>query len=182
MSDLKTKLEQLSVDVGVSKEALTNQIEAAALSEGYEVVDRNDSKPWGAYLRFNGNKAEEFIAEFFPRLTLEEARLGIEDAELSPKILLVSPSQRLSWQKHDRRAERWAYLTDGGYYKSNTDDQGELQPAEAGDVVQFQQGERHRLVGSQTGYTLVAEIWQHTDATQLSDEDDITRIQDDYSR
>src|SRR3990167_6825060 len=117
MSDLKAKLEQLSVSVDVSKKELTDQIEAAAVSEGYKIVDRNDTKPWGPYLRFDGEGAEGFIAEFFPGLSLDEARLGIEGAELSPKILLVSPSQRLSWQKHDRRAERWAFLTEGGYHK-----------------------------------------------------------------
>ena len=182
MSDLRRKLEQLSVDAAISKEELTNQIENAAVDEGYKIVDRNDTKPWGAYLRFDGNGAEEFIAEFFPGLSLEEARLGVEDAELSPKILIVSPSQRLSWQKHDRRAERWAFLTEGGYHKSESDEQGELQVAANGDIVQFQKGERHRLVGSDAAYTLVAEIWQHTDTEQLSDEDDIVRLEDDYSR
>ena len=182
MSDLKAKLEQLSVSVDVSKKELTDQIEAAAVSEGYKIVDRNDTKPWGSYLRFDGEGAEGFIAEFFPGLSLDEARLGIEGAELSPKILLVSPSQRLSWQKHDRRAERWAFLTEGGYHKSATDEQGGLNIATAGDIVQFQKGERHRLVGSDTAYTLVAEIWQHTDTEQLSDEDDIVRLEDDYSR
>jgi mannose-6-phosphate isomerase len=182
MSDLRAKLDQLSVSMDVAKKELTDKIELAAISEGYKIVDRNDTKPWGAYLRFDGKDAEEFITEFFPGLTLEEARLGVENAELSPKILLVSPSQRLSWQKHDRRAERWTFLTEGGYHKSATDEQGELNVASAGDIVQFQKGERHRLVGSDAAYTLVAEIWQHTDVTQLSDEDDIIRIQDDYSR
>lgn len=182
MSDLKTKLESLSTNAEIVKEELLDQIEAAALAEGYEIVDRNDTKPWGAYLRFDGKKAEEFINEFFPGLTLEEARLGIHDAELSPKILLVSPSHRLSWQKHDRRAERWAFLTNGGYHKSKTDDQGQLYDANMGEVVQFEKGERHRLVATSESYTLVAEIWQHTDSSHLSDEDDIVRIQDDYSR
>jgi hypothetical protein len=29
---------------------------------------------------------------------------------------------------------------------------------------------------------IVAEIWQHTDESNPSDEDDIVRLQDDYSR
>lgn len=56
--------------------------------------------------------------------------------------------------------------------------------ATPGEVVQFDAGERHRL-GSQPyskTYTLVAEIWQHTDQKHHSDEDDIVRLQDDYSR
>ena len=149
---------------------------------GYVIEEANLEKPWGAYLRLANSDAKKFIEEFFPGLTLQEAQLGIEEAELSPKILIVSPSQRLSWQYHDRRAERWCFLTPGGYYKSLTDDQGELVLAEPGDVVQFATAERHRLVGSDQGYTIVAEIWQHTDQAQTSNEDDIVRLADDYSR
>ena len=59
---------------------------------------------------------------------------------------------------------------------------GEMVQANPGDVVQFEAGECHRLVGGSDGVTLVAEIWQHTDPTMHSDEADITRLQDDYKR
>jgi hypothetical protein len=49
------------------------------------------------------------------------------------------------------------------------------------EVVFLKQGERHRLIGTK-GWGVVAEIWMHTDANQPSDEDDIVRLQDDYSR
>jgi mannose-6-phosphate isomerase-like protein (cupin superfamily) len=149
---------------------------------GYKIVEIAGQKPWGAYIRLDGSQADMFIDEFFPGLSPVEARLGIETAELSPKILIVAPTHRLSWQFHDRRAERWMFLTPGGYYKSNTDEQGELQQAAPGDVVQFAQGERHRLVGVDGHYTVVAEIWQHTNKDSMSDEDDIVRLADDYKR
>jgi hypothetical protein len=47
--------------------------------------------------------------------------------------------------------------------------------------VKLQQGERHRLIGL-AGWGIVAEIWQHTDASNPSDEDDIVRVQDDFGR
>lgn len=180
--DIREKLLQLSLDGTVDKLELVDQLEDIARSYGYSVVDRNDSKPWGAYLRFDGKDTRTFIASFFPGLSLEEAQLGIKDAELSPKFLLVSPGQRLSWQKHDRRAERWAFLTEGAYYKSPTDEMGEIMTVGAGEVVQFAKGERHRLVGVEGKYVLVAEIWQHSDPDHLSNEEDIERIQDDYDR
>jgi len=182
MQDIHDQLAHINLDITKDKIAITDQLEAIAQQNGYKVVDRNDSKPWGAYLRFASDGAEQFIKSFFPGLTLEEAQLGIANAELSPKFLLVSPGQRLSWQKHDRRAERWAFLTDGAYHKSETDEQGEIVLVKAGDVVQFAKGERHRLVGIKESYGLVAEIWQHSDPANLSDEDDIVRIQDDYNR
>jgi hypothetical protein len=49
------------------------------------------------------------------------------------------------------------------------------------EVVSLQQGERHRLIGTQ-GWGVVAEIWMHTDPNHPSGEADIVRLQDDYSR
>jgi mannose-6-phosphate isomerase len=182
MTDIREQLISLNLAQSADKIELVDQIEQLAASNNYVTVDRNDTKPWGAYLRFDGKDAGRFIETFFPGLSLAEAQLGIDNAELSPKFLIVSPSQRLSWQKHDRRAERWAFLTDGAYYKSDTDEQGEVVNVKAAEVVQFARGERHRLVGLGDTYALVAEIWQHSDPEKLSDEDDIIRIQDDYSR
>jgi mannose-6-phosphate isomerase len=182
MSSIKDKLLELNLKGTIEKLRLVDAIEQIANEDGYVTVDRNDSKPWGAYLRFDSKDAARFIRVFFPGLSLEEAQLGIKDAELSPKLLLVSPDQRLSWQYHDRRAERWAYLTDGAYHKSHNDEEGKVRVAVAGEVVQFAKGERHRLVGVSGAYTLVAEIWQHSDSHNLSDEEDIVRISDDYNR
>ena len=50
-----------------------------------------------------------------------------------------------------------------------------------GDQIVLQQGERHRLIGLDET-SVVAEIWQHTDANHPSDEDDIIRVQDDFGR
>lgn len=62
------------------------------------------------------------------------------------------------------------------------DEQGGIHQSVAGEIVQFEQSERHRLVGAVGHYTLVAEIWQHTDHNNLSDEDDIVRLADDYKQ
>lgn len=165
-----------------AKKDIVDMVEKNAISEGYTIVERNDQKPWGAYLRLDGSQADQFVNDFFPGLTSREARLGIDGAELSPKFLIVAPDQRLSWQLHHRRAERWAFLTEGAYYKSETDEQGDKQIAHPGDVIQFARTERHRLAGISGMYTIVAEIWQHTEQDNPSDEDDIVRIHDDYNR
>lgn len=180
------KLEQLVqteiLNANSEKDTVSKAIEDSLRVDSYNVVEINIDKPWGAYFRISSLQAEKFIHQFFPGLTLEEAQLGVSGAELSPKILLVSPSQRLSWQYHDRRAERWTFLTEGAYNKSVNNDPGDVVLARSGDVVQFLQSERHRLVGGNARYTVVAEIWQHTDISQPSDEDDIVRLIDDYQR
>lgn len=179
---LKELLEQIDFSPEFTKESLVQTITQAIDSVGYGLFEVDDQRPWGVFFRLKNENADEFVKEFFPGLDPVEARLGRKDAGLSPKILLVSPSQRLSWQYHDRRAERWAFLSEGGYHKSMDDNQGAVIEAADGDIVQFQKGERHRLVGSPSSYTVVAEIWQHVDPDHPSEEDDIIRLADDYQR
>jgi len=50
-----------------------------------------------------------------------------------------------------------------------------------GEIVRLKQGERHRLIGLET-FGMIAEIWQHTDPANPSDESDIVRVQDDFAR
>lgn len=176
MSEFTKQLEP-----GSNKEQACASLRAWIEDINYEPVETNEDKPWGAYYRFDGSDARRFVEEFFPGLSYEEACLGKEDVELSPKFLLVQPQQRLSWQYHDRRAERWRFLTDGYYYKSMSDEPGDEVYATAGESVQFAAGERHRLC-AEDGYVVVAEIWQHIDPAQASDENDIVRLEDDYSR
>lgn len=184
MNELKRSMK--ARDVGAEtkrdKQQIVEEIERLIEDAGYDIAEQNSEKPWGAYFRLSGAQADRFVEEFFPGLSPAEAQLGNEEAELSPKILIVTPGQRLSWQYHHRRAERWAFLTDGAYNKSETDEPGEPIVAKAGDVVQFARGERHRLVGLPDEYTIVAEIWQHTDSDDPSNEDDIVRLFDDYQR
>lgn len=149
---------------------------------GYHFADVDETKPWGAYYRMADDEADRFLEEFFPGLDPLEARLGQKGLVLSPKILLVYPGQRLSWQYHDRRAERWRFLTPGGYHRSHSDDQGEPVMVSPDTIVQFATGERHRLIAPADTYTLVAEIWQHTDLKHPSEEADIVRLADDYKR
>jgi len=182
MNELSHQLERLQNDETVEKATIVAQIVEAVETADYTIVDLNDSKPWGAYIRMDGRQAERFMKDFFPDLTIEEARLGMPDAELSPKLLIVAPDQRLSWQYHNRRAERWTFFTEGAYMKSDTDNEGEVVTAKPGDVVQFARGERHRLIGVSGKYTIVAEIWQHSDPHDPSNEEDIIRLADDYKR
>jgi mannose-6-phosphate isomerase len=68
-----------------------------------------------------------------------------------------------------------------GVISSLTDQEGELKKYQPGDRIVLKQGERHRLVGLED-WGVIAEIWQHTDASNPSDESDIVRVQDDFGR
>lgn len=143
------------------------------------VVSKDDSRPWGGFFVIDESEAAKFTHHFFPNEKLETLRIT---SKLSPKILIVAPHQRLSWQYHHRRAEIWKCI--GGPVEvitSDTDKEKTKQTLQAGDIIKLKKGERHRLIGLDE-WGLVAEIWQHTDDSNPSDEDDIVRLQDDYSR
>lgn len=151
------------------------------LGQNFTVAEVDVSRPWGGFIKLSDKDAEKFINEMF-NTSLSEASLGVAKAKISPKILVVEPGKRLSWQYHEKRAELWRFLSPGAYHSSNNDKQGSIIIAKIDTKVQFEVLQRHRLVALESGFCLVGEIWQHSDPNELSNEDDILRVQDDYSR
>jgi len=143
-------------------------------------IDKEDNtRPWGGFFVLNESEAEKFISLYFPHLTRDQLTIS---GKLSPKILIVAPQQRLSWQFHFRRAEIWKLIGGtAGVVTSDTDEEKETTVLQIGDIIQLKQGERHRLIGLE-GWGIVAEIWQHTEKEHPSDEEDIVRLQDDFGR
>lgn len=182
MSELFKQLLNINKHASVEKQQIVNDIYRHAVTSNYRIVEVNHQKPWGAYFRLHNSDIDRFIAEFFPDLNPIDARLGSDNLELSPKILLVAPDQKLSWQYHNRRAEMWLFLNEGAYCNSLTNQEGTINIARAGEIVKFANNERHRLISHANQYVLVAEIWQHTDSSNPSNEDDIVRLNDCYGR
>ena len=65
--------------------------------------------------------------------------------------------------------------------RSKNDIETKINIHKSGDTITFDIQERHRLIGLKN-IGIVAEIWQHTDINNPSDENDIVRLQDDYNR
>ena len=143
-------------------------------------IDRYDlNRPWGGFFVLDENQAQEFADIYFEGLDVGRLRIA---GKLSPKILLVKPEARLSWQYHHRRTETWRVVEGPvGIVRSPIDVEGELVSYEAGETIVLEKSERHRLIGLEN-WGVVAEFWQHTDPDHPSDEDDIVRVQDDYAR
>lgn len=158
---------------------LFDQMEKDLLSVGFRIVDSDKQRPWGGFFVIDEGQASRFIEQFFPTLSAADfAGIG----KLSPKILLVAPGQRLSWQYHHRRSELWRVIRGRvGVVRSRTDEEGPLEVLDTGEMVSLEIGERHRLVGLED-WGVLAEIWKHADPLHPSDENDIVRLQDDYGR
>jgi mannose-6-phosphate isomerase len=164
---------------GATKEEVHAAVREYIHTQGFEVVARDFDRPWGGFFVINENQADAFISAYFPGYSKEQLTIG---NKLSPKFLVVAPGKRLSWQYHHRRAEIWRVLKNEiKVATSLTDEQSEPKVYKEGEIIVLQQGERHRLIGHEE-YGIVAEIWQHTDPEQPSNEDDIVRVQDDFGR
>lgn len=158
--------------------AFFKTVQAEIESYGFKVADRDFSRPWGGFLVIDEKEAQAFANKFFDGIDVETLRI---EGKLSPKILIVKPEARLSWQYHHRRAEIWQVFRGiVGIIRSDDDKEGDLIEFEEGTQVKLAQGERHRLIGL-TDYGIIAEIWQHTSDVP-SDELDIVRVQDDFDR
>lgn len=161
------------------KEAIFNSVAHYLNEQHFKVTSFDNNRPWGGFFVIDESQAKDFISTFFPRLSMDDFE-GFE--KLSPKILIVEPGKRLSWQYHHRRAEIWKVIGGtAGVVISDTDELGDVKAHESGDIIHIEKSQRHRLVGCQT-WGIIAEIWKHTNPAHPSDEEDIIRLEDDYGR
>jgi mannose-6-phosphate isomerase len=167
------------MDNETKKASIFKEIEQDLTNKGFEIVSQDQTRPWGGFFVINEEQAQQFADTYFEGMRIEELRIS---GKLSPKILVVAPDKRLSWQYHHRRAEIWKVISGNvGVVTSLTDEEGELQVLKPGELITLQQGQRHRLIGS-SEWGVLAEIWQHTDENNPSNEEDIVRVQDDFGR
>ena len=155
------------------------EIEKEINSLGFEITSKDFERPWGGFLVINEAQVQDFANKFFDGLNIDSLRIS---GKLSPKILIINPNSKLSWQYHHRRAEIWrVYKGSVGVSKSMNDNEQPMLILNEKDQIKLKQGERHRLIGLDD-FGVVSEIWQHTDRDNPSDEEDIVRLSDDYGR
>lgn len=170
---------QLILARNLDKDQIFNEIKKYLEDHGFKIITSDQNRPWGGFYVIDEEQSGKFIEFFFQDAT-DSRNLG--SGKISPKILIVEKEKRLSWQYHHRRAELWKVIAgEVGVITSQNDEETPSQVKKTNDIIKLKQGERHRLIGLQE-WGVVAEIWQHIDALQPSDENDIIRIQDDFGR
>jgi mannose-6-phosphate isomerase len=110
----------------------------------------HDERPWGSYT------------------VLEEA------AGHKIKRLEVLAGKRLSYQRHDRRAEHWFVVAGNGVVTLDGIDH----PVTKGTAIDIPLGAAHRMTNTGTETLVFIEV-QHG---SYFGEDDIVRIEDDFGR
>jgi mannose-6-phosphate isomerase-like protein (cupin superfamily) len=163
-----------------AEKSIFNRIEKKLADEGIRIESKETGRPWGGYFVIDENSTSQFIKTYFGEIT--DSLTKNSKKNIRPKILLVAPGARLSWQYHHRRSEVWE-VAEGpvGVITSENDSEGDQKVLEKGDTIKLHVGLRHRLIGLDN-WGVVAEIWIHEFADNPSDETDIIRITDDYGR
>jgi len=127
------------------------------------------SRPWGGFWLIDQSSSSDFLKQYFPNF--------INEKNISPKILLVNANKKLSLQLHHRRSEKW-HVIEGPVKVVLGENEYILNKNEE---IEIPVNTPHRLCGLDNK-GLVAEIWIHTNPNNISDEQDIVRIEDDFNR
>lgn len=164
----------------ITKEEIYEEIKKDISAKNLKTAGDDFERPWGGFFKISNDSLDNFMYIYFSgvKLPFDFTKLNV-----SPKILVVAPGKKLSWQSHERRAELWRIVKGPvGIYTSLTDIQpDEMKIYKDNEIIEMELGTRHRLVGLDE-WGIVAEIWIHNFPENPSDEDDIRRIEDDYGR
>ena len=148
-------------------------------SQKLNITDKDTDRPWGGFFVISEDDVQDFSNIYFNGLNTEKLN---GSGKLLPKILIIAPNKRLSWQYHNRRSEIWKVVSGEIKVVTSYDDiERKEEIFKERDEIRLFRGERHRIIGLDK-YAVVAEIWIHTDKNNPSDENDIVRIQDDFNR
>jgi mannose-6-phosphate isomerase len=112
--------------------------------------DGHEARPWGRY---------EILAR---------------GGAYQVKRITVNPGQRLSYQRHARRAEHWYVVGGSGVVTLD----GHDRDVEAGSTVDVPVGTAHRIRCASDGPLVFIEVQRGS----YVGEDDIERLADDYGR
>ena len=114
------------------------------------MIDNDSVRPWGRYE------------------VLQESN------QHKVKCIYVNPGSRLSYQRHQKRAEHWFIVSGTATVTLN----GESFQKVAGETVDVEIGDLHRIANQGSQELVFIEVQPGS----YFGEDDIERIEDDYSR
>ena len=90
------------------------------------------------------------------------------------KTIWVNPGKRLSYQRHEKRAEHWFIVQGTGEVTID----GAISQVKPGDTVEFKIGVLHRLANTGKDEIIFIEV----QTGSYFGEDDIERLEDDFGR
>jgi len=97
-----------------------------------------------------------------------------ESAIHKTKCIYVLPGKRLSYQRHQKRAEHW-FIIQGD---AEVTLEGKVSNLSSGDTISIAKGQLHRIANIGSNEVIFIEVQTGT----YFGEDDIERIEDDFGR
>ena len=97
-----------------------------------------------------------------------------ESAIHKTKCIYVLPGKRLSYQRHQKRAEHW-FIIQGD---AEVTLEGKVSKLSSGDTISIAKGQLHRIANIGSNEVIFIEVQTGT----YFGEDDIERIEDDFGR
>ena len=86
---------------------ILKDVELLLSNHNLTIISKDIEKPWGGFYVLDESQAQSFASLFFNNLDVSKLSLS---GKLSPKILVIKPKKRLSWQYHYRRSEIWSVI------------------------------------------------------------------------
>lgn len=164
----------------LSKKSTFQHYEKILEEQNIHIASKDMERPWGGFFVISDDSLTPFIDAYFTDLDTMDP--SVKQLPMSPKLLLVAPHAKLSWQYHHRRSEVWSVVQGPvGISRSESDQPPAPEIHQTASQVTLPRGIRHRLIGLDQ-WGVIAEIWLHTDPAHPSDEQDIVRLKDDYGR
>ena len=97
-----------------------------------------------------------------------------ESAIHKTKCIYVLPGKRLSYQRHQKRAEHWFFIQGDAEVTL----EGKVSKLSSGDTISIAKGQLHRIANIGSNEVIFIEVQTGT----YFGEDDIERIEDDFGR
>ena len=88
-----------NLDLTMDKNAIFERVAAIIKDQNFTIVQQDMTRPWGGFFVLAEDQSSAFAKLFFPNLEMSQIQIT---NKLSPKILVVAPNKRLSWQYHFR--------------------------------------------------------------------------------
>lgn len=156
-----------------TKKDMFDEIRSKLISQGFKIARMDDQPIWGGSIFIDESSAEAFAKTYFPDYVGEQAQQALP---LQPKILVVAPGQQISWQYHTRRTELWQVIVgEVGVITNVSNEETAVVEKSSRELILLAPQTRHRLVGLKN-WGIIAQIWQHTDVKNPSDEKDVVRL------
>ena len=123
---------------------ILKDVELLLSNHNLTIIAKDIDRPWGGFYVLDESQAQSFASLFFNNLDVSKLSLS---GKLSPKILVIKPKKRLSWQYHYRRSEIWSVVK-GDIFVSKSDNDIEKNEIilNKGDQIEIAKEERHRII------------------------------------